>query len=364
MVNITKQTVGDKLNIIWAIASKDIIDGLKIRVIISMIALLSVMLLMPKILPYIFEENQQVLPVYNLGDASSIAEIKDNPGLSIQELHSAEEMRSFLCGAIYPEIGLIIPADYEQSGASDDRAEFQGYVCWGKRHQVSGLQTKLEVLLADSLGKPVNIHLEGNLLYPPTDGVLYLSLATINTIVLILTMGIFSVPSLLVEEKETKTIQALLVSPASIAQVVVGKALAGLFYVLVSAIIIFFISWVDVLHWDMVVLFIIGSGIFSVAVGLILGSLIDRQQDMVGWMTAIILLLVGAILVKALGVELPRLVSSILSWIPSVALAEIYRSALAEVVSNTRVWTDFGMVLSISLLLYIVVIFILRRSDR
>ncbi len=152
---------------------------------------------------------------------------------------------------------------------------------------------------------------------------LSLSLATVNSVLMILMMGIFLVPSLLFEEKETKTMQALLVSPASIGQVVIGKALAGLFYILVTAVMIFAISWVDVIHWDMVVLFVIGGGFFSVAVGLILGSFFEKQQDMVGWMTALLLLLVGAILVKMLGVELPAVVESILPWVPSVALAEI-----------------------------------------
>ena len=116
-------------------------------------------------------------------------------------------------------------------------------------------------MLSQSLGRPVTIHIEGNIVYPPSDGVLFLSLATINSVLMILMMGIFLVPSLLFEEKETKTMQALLVSPASIGQVVIGKALAGSFYILVTAVMIFAISWADVIHWDMVILFVIGGGI-------------------------------------------------------------------------------------------------------
>lgn len=357
-------TLAGNLNIIWAIASKDIVDALKNRVIVSMIIMFCIMLLIPKLLPYIFEQEQTVLPVIYLGDSSLTSTLKDASGLSIQELHSEEALKLALCGAIYPEIGLVIPANFKQEISGDDQIELQGFVCWDKRHQVSGLQSRLEELLSQSMGTPVLIRLEGNIFYPPMDGVLYLSLATINSIVLVLIIGIFLVPNLIIEEKETKTLQALLVSPASFAQVVIGKALAGLFYIMVSAVLIFLISWSEVIHWEIALLFVVGSGIFSVAVGLVLGSLFNRHQDMVGGMTAIILLLVGAVLVKTLGVELPRIVSSILPWIPSVALAEIYRSALVEVVSGTQVWTSFGIVLSISVILYVVVIFILRRSDR
>jgi ABC-2 type transport system permease protein len=181
---------------------------------------------------------------------------------------------------------------------------------------------------------------------------------------MILMIGIFMVPSLLFEEKETKTMQALLVSPASIGQVVVGKALAGSFYILVTAAMICIISWMDVIHWNVVVLFVIGGGFFSVALGLVLGTFFEKQQDMVGWMTALLLLLVGLVLVKMLGVELPALMRSILPWAPSVALAEICRAIFTEPASIVRVWINLGIIIVVSLPIYVLIIWKVQRSDR
>ena len=358
------QTMAESLNIIAAIAAKDIVDALKNKVIVSMIAMLSIILLIPKLLPYIFEQSQTVVPVYAIDNSSWMADLKNIASLSIQEVHSEQDLKLALCNAIYPEIGLVVPADIDQVIGTGEPVGLSGFVCWGKRHQVAELQPKLEGVLSQSLGVPVKINLEGNIFYPPSDGVLYLSLATINAVLLILMTGIFLVPSLIIEEKETKTMQALLVSPASISQVVVGKALAGSFYILVSGLLIFAITWIEVIHWDMVLLFVITSGIFSVAVGLVLGSVFDKQQDMAGWMTALLLILIGSALIKALGIELPAMMESILPWVPSVALAEIYRAAISEYFSSSQVWTYFGMILTVSLLLYVVVIVILRRSDR
>ena len=176
----------------------------------------------------------------------------------------------------------------------------------------------------------------------PAEGVLPLSLTTVNSVLMILMIGFFLVPSLLFEEKETKTMQALLVSPASIGQVVIGKALAGLFYILVTAVMIFAISWAEVTDWEMVILFVIGGGFFSVAVGLMLGSFFEKQQDMVGWMTALLIFLAGTIVVKMLGLELPALVEFILPWIPSVALAEICRAAFSGTAAVNRALADLG----------------------
>ena len=364
MSNIINGSIRDSLNIIWTIASKDIVDALKNKVVVSMIIMLSIMLLAPKMLPLIFEQPQTVLPVYDLGDSRWVAELENIPDISLQQLRSEQEFRLALCSALYPEIGLLLPADFDQVGAAGEQVEFQGYVCWGKRYQVSELQPKLETMLSQSLDRPVTIHVEENIVYPPTDGVLSLSLATVNSVLMILMMGIFLVPSLLFEEKEAKTMQALLVSPASIGQVVVGKAVAGSFYILVTAVMIFAISWAEVIHWDMVILFVIGGGFFSVAVGLVLGSFYEKQQDVVGWMTALLMLLVGGVLVKMLGVELPALAESLLPWVPSVALAEVCHTAFSEIVPTTQVWANLGVVLAVSLLMYALVIWKVRRSDR
>jgi ABC-2 type transport system permease protein len=364
MPDKNRLTIGDNLNIIWTIASKDIVDALKNKVVVSMIIVLSIMLFVPKMLPFLFEQVQTPLPIYDMGDSSLLTELRNNSDISVQVMHSEQELRYALCSSMYPLIGLLIPEDFDQNFPTDAQVELQGYVCWGKRYQVSELQPKLEEMLSRSLSRSVFIHIEGNILYPPSDGFLYLSMATVNSVLMILMMGIFLVPSLLFEEKETKTIQALLVSPASIGQVVVGKALAGSFYILVTALMIFTISWTDVIHWNMVVLFVISGGIFSVAVGLILGSFYEKQLDMVGWMPALLILLVGSVLVTMLGMELPKLVENILPWVPSVALAEIYRAALSETIPYTRVLNDLWIVLSVSLPLYAIVIWKIRRSDR
>ena len=364
MLNMTKGNIRDSMNIIWTIASKDIIDALKNRVIISMLIMLSIILLVPKMLPLIFEQPQMVLPVYDLSDSPLVAELNNTPDILVQKLRSEEELASALCGAVYPEIGLQIPTDFDGSYAAGEPVEFQGYVCWGKRHQVSELQPKLEGMISQSLGQSVIIHIEGNIVYPPMDGVLLFSLATLNSVLMILMMGIFLVPSLLFEEKETRTLQALLVSPASIGQVVIGKALAGLFYILVTAVMIFSISWTDVIHWNMVLLFVICGGFFSVAVGLVLGSFYEKSQDTVGWMTALLLLLIGTIIVNMLGTDLPVLVEKILPWVPSVGLAEICHAAFSEIIPVTRVLIDMLIVISVSLLLYALVIWKVRRSDR
>jgi hypothetical protein len=77
-----------------------------------------------------------------------------------------------------------------------------------------------------------------------------------------------------------------------------------------------------------------------------------------------VLTLVGALVARLLGVELPPLVERILSWLPSVALAEVFRAAFLETVPVNQVVTNLGLVLAVSLPLYALVVWKVRRLDR
>jgi hypothetical protein len=100
-----------------------------------------------------------------------------------------------------------------------------------------------------------------------------------------------------------------------------------------------------------------------VAVGLVLGSSFESQQEVTGWTALILVLLTGSILVVTLGPQVPAPLQTVLSWMPSVALAEIYRSAFVQHVAWRELWTGLGVVLLISALLYAAVIWQVRRSD-
>ncbi|MCP4426418.1 MAG: ABC transporter permease, partial [Chloroflexi bacterium] len=214
------------------------------------------------------------------------------------------------------------------------------------------------------MGQPVRINVEGNIVYPPSDSGLWLLMVTITPVIVILMMGIQLVPTLLFEEKQTKTMEALLVSPASIGQVVVGKALAGLFYVMVAASVVFAINWAGVVHWEVALLFVLAIGVFSVGLGLVLGSFFERQQDVVGLTMLLLVVFIGTLFIDMLYLDIPTAVQAMIPWVPSVALGEIIRFVFLENVPWVQVWSKLGSVLGIAMLLYAVVVWQVRRSDR
>jgi ABC-type Na+ efflux pump permease subunit len=188
-----------------------------------------------------------------------------------------------------------------------------------------------------------------------------LGLASVSVITM---MGLFLVPHLFFDEKRTKTLDALLVAPASIGQVVVGKTLAGMFYILVAAIIVFLGSWPAIVHWEIAALFAVASGLVSSALGLLIGTFFERDQDALGLVMVIMVLLYGAVIVDMVGLELPGFLRPIIPWIPSAGLTRMLWFCYAETVDWGLVGRYLGMIVAVSAPLLGLVAWKIRRLDR
>lgn len=363
----TREKTADSLHIVWTIASKDIVDSLKNKLIISLILGMGFMLLMPKVMGMMLVPPETPVLVYDPGESRLAAELDDSDQYQVQRVRSLAEVEQVIGSTGFGlgvEFGLAAPDDFDQVLEDGGQPELDGYVAWANRRKASQLKTDFEEQIEELVGQPVRINVEGNIVYPPSDAGLWLLMVTITPVTVILMMGIQLVPALLFEEKQTKTMSALLVSPASIGQVVVGKALAGLFYVLVSAGVVFAINWAGVVHWEVALLFVLDIGLFGVGVGLVLGSFFERQQDVTGLTMLLLVVFIGALFVNMLDMDIPVVVQAIIPWIPSVALAEIIRFVFLETVPWGETLVNLGSVLAISLLLYGVVVWKVRRSDR
>jgi len=352
---------------IWIIASKDIVESLRNKLIISLILGMGFMLLMPKLMGLMLVPPETPVLVYDPGESRLTAELENSDQYQVQRVRSIAELKQVIGSTGFGlgvDFGLAMPDGLDQILEAGEQPELNGYVAWVNRMKASQLKTDFEEQFDEMVSQPVRINIEENIVYPPSDSGLWLLMVTITPVIVILMMGIQLVPALLFEEKQSKTIEALLVSPASIGQVVVGKALAGLFYVMVAASVVFAINWAGVVHWEVVLLFVFGIGVFSVGVGLALGSFFDRQQDVVGLTMLLVVVFIGALFANMLGMDLPASVQAMLPWIPSVALGEIIHSVFVENVPWAEVLANLGGVIGISSLLYGVVIWKVRRSDR
>ena len=366
-VNTKRGKIADSLYIVWTVASKDIVDSLRNKLILSLILGMGFMLLMPKAMGLMLVPPETPVLVYDPGESRLTTQLDDSDQVRVQRVRSLAELEQVIGSmgfGLGVQFGLAVPDDFDQVLEAGGQPKLDGYVAWANRIKAPQLKADFEAQIEELVGRPVRITVEDNIVYPPSDSGLWLLMVTVTPVIVILMMGIQLVPALLFEEKQTKTMSALLVSPASISQVVVGKALTGLFYVVVSASVVFAINWAGVVHWDVVLLFVLGVGVFSVGVGLVLGSFFERQQDVVGLTMLLIVVFIGALFVNMLNLDIPAVVQAMLPWVPSVALAEIIRFVFLESTLWAQVWTNLGGLLGISAPLYAVVVWKVRRWDR
>ena len=357
----------DNLYIIGSIAAKDIMDAIKNRFVIYQIVAVSIILLSIKGLSFIIAPPATQLIIYDAGSSEFSNQIAESPDFNIHQARTPQELQQLLSNfgfGLGPEMGIEIPPDFDQQLQSDDQLSVQGYVSWANRNKAPRIQSQMESELQALTGKFIQIDLNGNLITPPGDIGLLVSIITMFAVTVILTVGTILVPSLLIEEKQNRTLEALLVSPASIGQVVAGKAVAGAFYVLVTTLIVFLFYWTGIYSWWVAVLFMVGAVLFSTSLGLLFGVLFNNQQEMTGWLSLVMLFVVGSIFIELINLDLPAFLDQLLPWLPPVALARLFWASFSSEIDIPQVILSFSMVAIIAALIFGFIALRINRSDR
>ncbi len=261
----------------------------------------------------------------------------------------------------YKQLGVVIPANFDQVLASGDEPILSGYILWVNRARAAELEAKYSAKFTELLGQPVRVEIGENFVIPAPD----VETSSVHFHILFATffVAISLVPALIMEEKRTKTLDALLVSPASDGQVVMGKALAGLFYVVLIGGLFFALNWAYVTNWGLALLAFLVCAMFSIGLALALGSFIRSQQHMVIWMLPVMFVLI----IPAFFSQEPNLapgLKGIFSWLPTSALVRIFQFSLSSSVPLDQLLTNLAIALVSTALVFATVVWKVHRSDK
>jgi ABC-2 type transport system permease protein len=331
-------TIRSALRIIGAIAAKDITDALKNRGTLTSILMVLVMMALYKGMPLLHQAvRPNMLVLYDLGHSRLAVQLEESPDVALYPVTSLAALEQFLGSEDTPVLGLMLPPDVDQALESQGDVQLTGTVDhWVSDANVAAMQASFERQLSDLIGKPVRLQVEKGPVYTQPDGGHAYTIALMLTLVVTM-VGLFLVPYLVMEERETKTLNALLLSPAGSPHVAAGKALAGLFYCLVASAAMMALSTALVVHWGLLLLAVVLASLLTVALGLLLGSLFEVRQQMGLWAFVLAqpLILPAAIVPTSL---LPERANAVLGLIPTVALSKIVRVSL----SAQAPWAEWG----------------------
>jgi len=174
-------------------------------------------------------------------------------------------------------------------------------------------------------------------------------------------VGVFVVPYILVEEKEKNTLKAVLVSPATYSDVVVGKALVGLFYALLVALTLMLLNNGFTGNVLVTTLGLVLGSVFLVQVGLLMGAAFKTVAQVNSWSSIVMLALM---LPGMFGDFLPppEPIPTIMKLIPTTYLAKAVTQGMADTATLTSTAINLGVLTLASAAAFAGIIWFLKRE--
>lgn len=351
-----------------AIMRKDVTDAIKNQFILAFLAMPVVIALLVKLIfPGSATDAQKLkVIVYDPDHSRFVAALQEMPNIQILEVDAEDRVLESI-NANKAIGGLVIPAGFDASVAAKEQPELTGYLNYQPlnearrrtfqqllQQQVSALTPPPANIVWADAGAPLESQNQARR-FVFEDFLLVLIL----TLPVVL-VGVMIIPLLLVEEKEKRTLTFLLTSPASITDIVVGKALLGLVLNLVITGIAVGLNQGWKGNWAITFLALFLGSLFVVPVGLLLGALFDNAMQLNTWGTVPIMLLLLPSFFPASFVPFPAL-QTFLRLIPTHYLVDTLNLSLAGVASIAQVWGNLAILLGSALAGFVAVIWVLRR---
>jgi ABC-2 type transport system permease protein len=173
--------------------------------------------------------------------------------------------------------------------------------------------------------------------------------------------GLIVAPLLMVEEKEKHTMQALRMSPASTAQITMGKALASFMYTSVIVALMMFINGGWIGDWPITLVALLLGLLLVIALGLLLGNALLTTVQVNTWASLTMFVLIFPSWLPALIPGGPA--DTVFRFIPTYYLVDAMNLALSGQGYTQRVWLDLTILLGCAAVAWGAVVWALRRAE-
>jgi ABC-2 type transport system permease protein len=364
--------------IILAIARKDAIDILLNKsMLFSLLVpiLISLLYLFIRLLNALIGSHATDILIYNPGQ-SNVAQVVINAfsGSQVTQANAASEVTA----AYGPNgshksspyaVGLIIPANFESGLRANNHPQVNLYINGDDvdTHTAALMQAAIDNY-ARALANPQSsttvatavINPPSNTNFGVTLGKMFISISLLYSFI----VGITFVPRLLLEEKEKKTIRILMVTTASFGDVVVGKLLVVLIFQLLLSGLVLAIQSAFTGQVSLVLLFALLGSCFSVALGLLFGSILrtSTAAEVVGGIVIFIFIVPGIIVGPLEHLLGNSPIVQVMRIVPTYYIADGIYSAIQNQGTWGNTLLDIGVIVGCILVLLAISTWILRRQ--
>ena len=313
--------------------------------------------------------------VYNPGQ-SNVVQVVINafPGSQVTQANAASEVTAaFGPNGLHKSssyaIGLIIPANFDNGLRAGNHLQVNLYINGDDvNRQTATLVQAVIANYARTLANPQSpVNVATAIINPPSNtnagvsvGEFYISLSLLISFV----VGTSLMPGLLLEEKEKKTLRLLMVTPTSFGDMIVGKLLVVLIYQLILTGIVLAIQGGFSGQIPLVLLFALLGAFFSIALGLLFGSIFQTASVArgVGGLASFIYILPGIFIGPLEHLLGSNPVVQALRIVPTYHIADGVYNAIHNQGTWGNTLLDTGVIIGCTIVLLAASTWMLRRQ--
>ncbi|WP_292389297.1 ABC transporter permease [Methanosarcina sp. UBA5] len=342
------------LNVVLAIFRKDLISSVKSKNLL-------IILLTPIFLSLLFNstisltDNVAVpISVYDEGSSADFIEYLSSRGnYDIITADSADKSEELLYNQKVAAI-MLVPEGFSADIKNGLTPSLNIIVNPYEAKSVVFLQTYKDIIM-DFAGQkyPVNITL--NSLPGDLQSRFNIPVWIMFTVIFV---GMMVLPNTLTTEKEKKTLDAILVSPASEKDVIYGKSFFGLFLTIIISLVIIIINRGFVGNFLSVTVFIIlGSTVFT-GLGLLIASYADNYSSA----SILSTVCMAPLILLALLADLSQEIGYISHLVPSTYVFYGIKSAMLNNSGISDLYPEVGILLIFNILVYVLTFRVLKKK--
>jgi ABC-2 type transport system permease protein len=352
------------MRVVAAITRKDIVDAIRNRyLLVALLTPLFVAVLFRLLLPGINSLSTMTIVVHDPGDSQLISELRASPQINLVKAGAAEDVAKEVENSEAIG-GLTTPISFDADVAAGKQPELTVYVNNKKNSIQQAAFRQLMEQKVLGLVKPIPARLAWIDVGKEEDAKPQVGFnlnQMLFPLLILITFGMSGalvVPLLLVEEKEKHTLDFLLTSPASLTEIVTGKALTGVAYSLLIAGVLLAINHKLIGNWPLTLLTLLSGLVFVVAIGLLMGSLFQNTMQVNTWASLVLMVLMAPSFPTP---GLSATLETASRLIPTYYFVEALRLSLAGS-ATAKLWGHLAVVLGCTVVALFAATWGLRRQ--
>ena len=357
----------DHLRIIRVIALKDIVDALRNKLILTILASVAFMMISSQALSYITGlKEEPFVYVADQGRSLILRKAVRSREMALVPVDSREEMLSRVGDSPSLSIGLLLPPDFDTLAGGDGPVELAMFASnRDTEANISESITQFETDFAALTNVSVTGRLQPERAYPLENSSDYPMMLSIGLVMGVMTIGMVLTPFLMIDEKESHTLDAMLISPARHIHLVTGKMLTGLLYSVSGSLLIIVFSRQWITHWGILLGAVVLGALVASALGLLTGIIFTHtaSTSMMGGLLMAVLML-PMFFWQRLSTLLSSGWVAFISWMPSIRMYRLVRQAFVYAPLPESVWLNLLGLTAFGIFIVVLLVWRIRLLDR